>query len=210
MHPRGVCELRNLGKVDLRSAKGEDFASERQAIHEQVKQQLQDSSIKYKRREDLKRREVNFEVGDLVLAHLRRERFPKRECNKLKLTKIGPCRILRIFFANAYEIELPPDIGISPIFNVVDLYMYEDRDIDDVAEDKEEQEIDWIKQLPTTKPLHPERILDKKLYKKTKGWEYFQYLVMWKDHPIADATWMTDPMLQKMGNYVEELMDRSP
>ena len=72
MHPRGVCELRNLGKVDLRSAKGEDFASERQAIHEQVKQQLQDSSIKYKNRVDLKRREVNFEIGYLVLAHVRR------------------------------------------------------------------------------------------------------------------------------------------
>ena len=87
----------------------------------------------------MKRREVNFEVGDLVLAHLRREKFPKREYNKLKLKKIGPCRILRFFFANAYEIELPPDIGISPIFNVVDLYMYEDIDIDDAVEDKEEK-----------------------------------------------------------------------
>ena len=53
-------------------------------------------------------------------------------------------------------------------------------------------------------------ILDKKLYKKTRGHEYFQYLVKWKDHPIEDVTWMTDAMLQKMGSYVEELMDRSP
>ena len=36
MHPRGVYELRNLGKAELRSAKGEDFASKMQAIHEQV------------------------------------------------------------------------------------------------------------------------------------------------------------------------------
>ena len=74
-----------------------------------------------------------------MLAHLRRERFPKREYNKLKFKKIGPCRILRIFFANAYEIELPPDIGISPIFNVVYLYKHEDKDTDDAAEDKEEK-----------------------------------------------------------------------
>ena len=74
MHPRGVCELRNLRKDELRSAKGEDFSSKMQAIHEHVKQQLQDNNIKYKSRVDLKGREVNFEVGDLVLAHLRREK----------------------------------------------------------------------------------------------------------------------------------------
>jgi len=54
MHPRGVSELRNLGKDEMRSAEGEDFASEMQAIHEQVKQQLQDSNIKYKTRVDMR------------------------------------------------------------------------------------------------------------------------------------------------------------
>ena len=34
MQPRGVCELRNLGEVELRSDKGEDFSSEIQAIHD--------------------------------------------------------------------------------------------------------------------------------------------------------------------------------
>ena len=125
----------------------------------------------------MKRREVNFEVGDLVLAHLRTKIFPKREYNKLKFKKIGPYRILRNVFANAHEIELPPDIRISPIFNVVDLYRYEDKDTYDATKDKEEQEVDWVKQLPTAKPLQLEGILDKKLYKKTIGREYFQYLV---------------------------------
>ena len=101
----------------------------------------------------MKRREVNFEVGDLVLAHLRRERFPKREYNKLKFKKIGPCRILRKFSANAYKIELPPDIGISSIFNVAHLYRYEDRDTNDATEDREDQEVDWVKKLPTKKPF---------------------------------------------------------
>jgi hypothetical protein len=40
----------------------------------------------------------------------------------MKLKRIEPCKILRRFGENAYEIELPEDVGISPIFNIADLY----------------------------------------------------------------------------------------
>jgi hypothetical protein len=40
------------------------------------------------------------------------------------MKNIGPCKILRKFAANAYEIELPDNVGISSIFNVADLYPY--------------------------------------------------------------------------------------
>jgi hypothetical protein len=51
-------------------------------------------------------------VGDQVLAHFRKERFPRRTYNKLKMKKIGPCKILRKFDANVYEIELSDGLGI--------------------------------------------------------------------------------------------------
>ena len=126
MHPRGISKLRDLGRAEKQSADVEDFATAMQMLHEQVKGKLQDSSQKCKQKTDLKRREVHFEVGDLVLAHLRKKIFPRNEYNKLKLKKIGPSKILRKFSANTYEIELPPDIGISPIFNVADLYPYKE------------------------------------------------------------------------------------
>ena len=46
--------------------------------------------------------------------------------------------------------------------------------------------------------------------KKTKGKEYYEYLIKCKNHPIEDSTWMTATMLQKSDVRVEDLMDRSP
>jgi hypothetical protein len=57
----------------------------------------------------------------LILAHLRKERFPRGTYNKMKMKKIGPCKVIRKFGTNTYEIELPDGVRISPIFNIVDL-----------------------------------------------------------------------------------------
>ena len=117
-----------------------------QSLHEQGKRQLQDSSTKYKQYVYLKKKEVQFEVGYLALAHLRKEIFPKGGYNKLKVKKIGPCRILRKFSTNAHELEFPLDIGISPIFNVANLYLYKG-DIAEALEDVKEQTKTWKKKL---------------------------------------------------------------
>jgi hypothetical protein len=63
-------------------------------------------------------------VGEEVLAHLRKERFPRGTYNKFNMKKIGPCKILRKFATNAYEIELSNNVRISLIFNVANLYPY--------------------------------------------------------------------------------------
>jgi hypothetical protein len=65
----------------------------------------------------------------LILAHLRKERFPRGTYNKMKMKKIGLCKVIRKFGANTYEIELPDGVGISSIFNIADLYPYKDEEI---------------------------------------------------------------------------------
>ena len=118
MIPRGVSQLRDTEQSEFRSVGEEDFVVEMLKLHNYIKEKLQKNNAEYKHRVHQHRRELQFEVGDQFLAHLRKERFPRGTYNKLKLKKIGPCKILRNFDANIYDIELPDGVVMSPIFNV--------------------------------------------------------------------------------------------
>jgi hypothetical protein len=61
------------------------------------------------------------------------------------MNKIGPCKILRKFVAYAYEIEMPDDVGIFPIFNISYMYPYRK---DDTKGSMDQEKIQWEKQMP--------------------------------------------------------------
>ena len=103
------------------------------------------------------------------------------------MKKIGPCRIVRKFSANAYEIELPKGIGISPIFNIADLYPYKETE-SELQKDpagNEVQTLNWEEQMPKTVKKEVEVVLEKRVSKRTSGQVYFQYLVKWKGRPVG-------------------------
>jgi hypothetical protein len=142
----------------------------------------------------------------LVLVLLRKEIFPRIMYNKLKMKKIGPCKILRKFGANAYEIEFPNGVGISPIFNVEDLYPYR---TDEAEGEKYHKGIQWVKQMPIDENPQMENIIDQRVSKNTRRKMYFEYLVKWKGRSIEDSSWESEPNIQKHGQIVQDLMNRS-
>ena len=75
-------------------------------------------------------------IFKLVMVNVKKGIFIARTYNKLKMKKFGPCKILKFFDSgNSYEVELLDDMGISPIFNISDLYKYHELDEEVVVSD---------------------------------------------------------------------------
>jgi hypothetical protein len=55
---------------------------------------------------------------------LRKDCFPDLRKPKLMPRADGPFRIIEKINDNAYKVELPPEFGVSPTFNISDLRPY--------------------------------------------------------------------------------------
>ncbi len=127
------------------------------------------------------------------MVHLRKKRFPASNYNKLKMKKFGPCKILKKHDSrNAYEVEFPDGIDISPIFNITNLTEYHD---DGADEDLMLEPCP----IPTSKKEEIEEILDSRVGRSTRNRQYKEYLVKWKGWPIEDSIWISAAKVSHLG-----------
>ena len=64
-----------------------------------------------------------FQVGDKVWLHLQKERLTGAYW-KLKPLRYGPYTITKVVGDNAFELNIPPFLGLHPVFNVDRLWPY--------------------------------------------------------------------------------------
>ena len=125
------------------------------------------------------------------------------------MKKIGSCKILRKFLANSYELEMQIGIGISPIFNVANIYPFVANDTGQITggKDLDDEVLQWLNEILEAQPLEAENILDTKVVKSTKWKDYLEYLVKWKAYLVEDATWMSAIELEAKGFFVANMMN---
>jgi hypothetical protein len=93
-------------------------------MHETTKLNIEKMNEKYCIAASNGRKEVKLEPGDLVWLHLRKQRFLELRKSKLMSRAAGPFKILAKINDNAYKLELSPEFGVSPSFNISDLRPY--------------------------------------------------------------------------------------
>ncbi|KAJ4706620.1 Transposon Ty3-I Gag-Pol polyprotein [Melia azedarach] len=126
--PRHALDLVTLPALLGVSKAAENMAEKIQKIQEEVRASLESANEKYKQDADQHRRQKVFQEGDLVMAYLRKIRFPGIR-SKLQNRKYGPFRVAGKINENAYVLQLPSEWNISNTFNVADLYEYHEDEV---------------------------------------------------------------------------------
>lgn len=133
------------------------------------------------------RQHVTFQVNDQVLLSTSNLNTNDR-ARKLISKYIGPFRISKVISDVVYELQLPDNFRIHPVFHISKLKPY--RKADEQFPIRTIQQQNEIRPLPeiisTTgeQAWEVEQILDKRTYRNS-----IQYLVKWKGYPLHESTW---------------------
>jgi hypothetical protein len=196
-NPKGIVDLVDLPANPYFIRDATDFLENICEIHQQIEHKLQSTDEQDKKHVDLHRRKKVFQEGEMVMIHLRKERYRKGTYHKLRPKKFGPCKIMKRINENAYLIDLLEDLDISPIFNVVDLHSHSVGTNDDqMDDDQNEKEDNWTQHLPKKKRKQVERVLDTKLF-ATRSKSYKLYFVKWEGLPNSYNNWIIETDLLK-------------
>src|SRR6266540_4053933 len=123
-NPRTPIDLLPLPTTERTNTDAQERTEFIRKLHETTKANIEMMNEKYRLAGSKRRKELKLAIGDLVWLHLRKDRFPELRKSKLMHRADGPFKILEKINDNAYKLELPPEFGVSPTFNISDLKLY--------------------------------------------------------------------------------------
>ena len=158
-----------------------------------IRDRLKEASDRQKSYADLKRKEIEYSVGDMVFLKVspwnKILRFGKK--GKLSLRFIGPYRVLKRVGPVAYQLELPPELDrIHDVFHVSMLRHYHS----DPAHVLPVAEIEV--QIDLTFEEEPVQILarDVKVFRRKS---VSLVKVLWRNHGREEATWESEKTMRQ-------------
>jgi translation initiation factor IF-1 len=123
-NPRAHIDLLPLPPSETRYFDASQWSEFILEMHETTKLNIEKMNEKYQIADSKGRKEVKLEPGDLVWLHMQKEWFSNLKRSKLMSRADGPFKIIEKINDNAYKLELPPEFGVSPTFNILDLRPY--------------------------------------------------------------------------------------
>jgi len=135
---------------------------------------------------DRHRRHVTFAVGDRVLLSTQHLRMVGvKRTPKLTFKYIGPFTVLRVVGSNAYELKLPDNMNLHPVFNISRLKQYTDGMTSHPSREQPyNRPLPIIDDEDGAELFKPERILECRGTGARKRW-----LVKWIGYPPEENTW---------------------
>ncbi|KAG6710015.1 hypothetical protein I3842_06G161400 [Carya illinoinensis] len=185
--PTTPLDINSLSLPSRPSEAALDFSSYMQNVHEECKRRLTFHTNSYAASANSKRKDRQFNEGDMVLVRLRPECFTPGSFTKLHARRAGPFKVTKKLGTNAYVIELPSDFGISPVFNIEDLTAFK------------ALEVTPVMRIPENTAPRDEvaAILDHQFVSTRQG-GYYKFLAQWRNRPNSNSVWLQASELKRL------------
>ena len=160
-----------------------------------LKENLRLAQDDAKRFANLKRRDHDYKVGDLVWLSKKNLGIKERS-RKLSSKAVGPFKIIEEINSVAFKLELPEHFRIHPVFHVSLFKPYHENQIPGRIQPGPDPEI-----VNEEEEFHVEKILAK----RTKD-GITQFLVKWEGYPDDENTWEPREMLTHCTTLLHEFL----
>jgi len=175
---------------------------------EEARDSLEKAARRIKKYADLKRRALEFDVGDQVLLKLAPQIWKRISSKTAQRSLIprydGPFKVVKRIGRVAYRLDLPERLKVHPTFHVSFLKPY----FPDVAG----LHPPTRRNPPTVRRQYDkdvERILDRREKGQSKKNRRVEFLVHWKGQSEAEATWERDINLWQFEEHIRDYLTRA-